>query len=161
MDKRYQVFVSSTYTDLNEERQLVTQTLMKMGCIPAGMELFPASDEDQFAFIKRVIDDCDYYLVIIGGRYGSVTTEGISYTEKEYDYAVKKGLKVVGLLHRNPENIPVSKAESVPEAREKLVAFRDKVSKDRLVDYWDNAPALPGLVALSMVNAIKTFPGVG
>lgn len=161
MDKRYQVFVSSTYTDLKEERQLVTQTLMKMDCIPAGMELFPASDEDQFEFIKRVIDDCDYYLLIIGGRYGSITSEGISYTEKEYDYAVQKGLKVVALLHENPEDIPSGKSESIPEAREKLTAFRNKVRKGRLVDFWTDANGLPGQVALSMINAIKTFPMVG
>ena len=78
MDKRYQVFISSTYADLQEERQRVIQTVMKMDCIPAGMELFPAADEEQFEFIKRVIDDCDYYLLIIGGRYGSTTADGIS-----------------------------------------------------------------------------------
>jgi hypothetical protein len=60
MDKRYQVFVSSTYADLKEERQRVIQALMEMDCIPAGMELFPAADQEQFEFIKRVIDDCDY-----------------------------------------------------------------------------------------------------
>ena len=63
MEKRYQVFVSSTYTDLKEERRHVTQALMEMDCIPAGMELFPAADEEQWEFIKRVIDDCDYYLL--------------------------------------------------------------------------------------------------
>ena len=46
MDKRYQVFVSSTYTDLMDERKSVTQTLMELDCIPAGMELFPAVDEE-------------------------------------------------------------------------------------------------------------------
>lgn len=45
MDKRYQVFVSSTYTDLKEERQHVIQVLTEMGCVPAGMELFPAADD--------------------------------------------------------------------------------------------------------------------
>ena len=86
MDKRYQVFVSSTYVDLQEERQSVLQTLMEMDCIPAGMELFPAADEEQWEFIKRIIDDCDYYLLIIGGRYGSVEYDGICYTVKEFDY---------------------------------------------------------------------------
>jgi hypothetical protein len=57
MEKRYQVFVSSTFVDLKDERQKVMQTLMKMDCIPAGMELFPATDEEQFEFIKRIIDD--------------------------------------------------------------------------------------------------------
>src|SRR4030042_3385153 len=98
MDKRYQVFISSTYSDLKDERQHVMQTLLQMDCIPTGMELFPAADEEQFEFIKKVIDDCDYYLLIIGGRYGSTTTEGLSYTEKEYDYAIECGIKVIALL---------------------------------------------------------------
>lgn len=81
MDKRYQVFISSTYADLKEERSKVMQTIMSLNCIPAGMELFPASNDEQFEFIKRVIDDCDYYILIVGGRYGSLSEDGISYTE--------------------------------------------------------------------------------
>ena len=81
---------------------------MELDCIPAGMELFPATDEDQFEFIKRIIDDCDYYLLIIGGRYGSVTADGISYTELEYEYALKLGLKVNGKM---PEHIEFTKNE--------------------------------------------------
>ena len=46
MEKRYQIFVSSTFADLQEERQQVIQALMEMDCIPAGMELFPAADEE-------------------------------------------------------------------------------------------------------------------
>lgn len=53
MEKRYQVFVSSTYADLKDERQHVLQALMEMDCIPAGMELFPATDEEQWEFIKK------------------------------------------------------------------------------------------------------------
>ena len=52
MDKRYQVFVSSTYADLKEERQHVIQALMEMDCIPSGMEVFPAADEEQWDFIN-------------------------------------------------------------------------------------------------------------
>lgn len=161
MEKRYQVFVSSTYADLKEERQHVSQALMEMDCIPAGMELFPATDEEQWEFIKRIIDDCDYYLLIIGGRYGSTTEEGISYTEKEYDYAVESGLKVVALLHENPDDIPVGKSDITPELREKLQAFRDKVAGSRLVKFWNEAKELPGLVALSLSKTIKMFPATG
>lgn len=161
MDKRYQIFVSSTYTDLRDERSKVIQTLMEMDCIPAGMELFPALDEEQWNFIKRVIDDCDYYLLIIGGRYGTVTPEGISYTEKEYDYAVERGLKVIALIHESPEQIPSGKTERSPEAVEKLSKFRDKVSKGRLVKFWTQADQLLGLVALSLGKTIKTYPAVG
>lgn len=143
MEKRYQVFVSSTYADLKDERHKVIQTLMELDCIPAGMELFPATDEDQFEFIKRIIDDCDYYLLVIGGRYGSITTEGISYTEQEYQYALERDLKVIALLHENPNQITVDKSEQDPELRARLQTFRDKVATGRLVKFWKNAEELP------------------
>lgn len=161
MDIRYQVFVSSTYADLQEERQKVIQALMEMDCVPAGMELFPAADEEQWEFIKRVIDDCDYYILIIGGRYGSLTIEGISYTEKEYDYAISKGLKVLAFVHKRPDEIPLGKSEIDPSLRDKLAAFRTKVSEKRLVKFWGDATELPGLVALSLSKTIKIYPAVG
>lgn len=161
MEKRFQVFVSSTYADLKEERSKVIQTLMEMDCIPSGMELFPAADEEQFEFIKKVIDDCDYYILIVGGRYGSLTSEGISYTEKEYDYSIKLGIKILAFLHSNPDEIPVGKSDIDPVIREKLRLFRDKVANGRLVKFWNKADELPGLLSLSLSKAIKMFPAIG
>lgn len=161
MDKRYQVFISSTYSDLKDERQQVMQALLEMDCIPTGMELFPAKDEEQLEFIKKVIDDCDYYLIIIGGRYGSTTADGISFTEKEYDYAVEKGIHIIALLHGNPDNIPAGKTEMDPQARQKLDAFRDKVSTGRLIKNWTKAEDLTALVMRSLNSAIKSHPATG
>ncbi len=161
MEKRYQVFVSSTYADLKNERQHVIQALMEMDCIPAGMELFPAADEEQWEFIKSIIDDCDYYLLIIGGRYGSTTSEGLSYTEKEFDYAFEKDIKIIALLHGNPDDIPVGKSDIDPELRARLQLFRDKVAGNRLVKFWNRAEELPGIVALSLSKTIKTYPAIG
>ena len=161
MDKRYQVFISSTYTDLKEERQAVIKTVIEASCIPAGMELFPAADEQQLAFIKRVIDDCDYYILIIGGRYGSVSENGLSYTEQEYDYAVGKNIPVIALIHESPGDIISRNTEAEPALREKLERFRKKVALNRLVKPWKNAQDLPGLVALSLQSEIYRAPGVG
>ena len=137
------------------------QALMEMDCIPAGMELFPAADEEQWAFIRRVIDDCDYYLLIIGGRYGSVTPEGVSYTEKEFDYACEKGIRVIAFLHQKPDDLTVAKSDIDPTARKRLQEFRDKVATGRLVKFWNNANELPGLVALSLSKTIKAYPARG
>jgi hypothetical protein len=161
MDKRYQVFISSTYADLKEERRAVIQTVIESNCIPAGMELFPAADEEQLAFIKRVIDDCDYYFLIVGGRYGSVDESGISYTEQEYDYAVSRGLWVIALLRKDPGKISLENSELEPAGREKLQKFRDKVSKGRLVEFWENATELPGLVSINLSHAMNAHPAVG
>lgn len=161
MDKRYQVFVSSTFKDLEEERKHIIQTLMEMDCIPAGMELFPAADEEQWDFIKKVINDCDYYLLLIGGRYGSLSPEGIGYTEMEYDYAVSKGMKVIALVHGEPNNLPRIKCESDVALQEKLEEFREKVCTGRLVKFWKNLDQISGIVSLSLTKTIKTYPAIG
>lgn len=161
MEKRYQIFISSTFADLKEERGKVQQAVMELDCIPAGMELFPAIDEDQFEFIKKVIDDCDYYLLVIGGRYGSLSDEGVSYTEMEYRYAVSKGIKVIAFLHKDPDSLPVSKSETDVAARKKLASFRDEAATGRLVRFWTEANELPGLVLSSLTRTIRTYPAVG
>jgi Domain of unknown function (DUF4062) len=156
-NKRYQVFVSSTFADLENERRSVFQTFMVLDCVPAGMELFGALDEDQVKFIKKG-DDCDYYVVIIEGRYGSVTAEGVSYTEKEYDYAVSKGIKVLAFLHKDPGELKFKNAEIDSEARTKIALFRDRVKTGRPVEFWENLDQLAGKVALALANTIKIHP---
>lgn len=134
---------------------------MEMDCIPAGMELFPATDEEQWLFIQKIIDDSDYYILILGGRYGSMTADGVSYTEKEFDYAIEKGIKVIALIHGEPGKLPVEKSEMDPAVREKLEVFREKAATGRLVKFWTSADQLSGLVATSLLKTIKTFPAVG
>ena len=161
MEKRYQVFVSSTFSDLKEERTKVMQTIMSLDCIPAGMELFPAMDEEQFEFIKRIIDDCDYYILMIGARYGSMDGNGVSYTEKEYDYAVSKNIPVLAFLHNDISSVQMNKADVCDDLRQKLYKFRKKVETGRLVLYWGNADELNAKVAVSLPKTIKMFPRTG
>lgn len=160
MDKRYQVFVSSTFVDLIDERQEIMQALLELDCIPAGMELFSAADDDQWTLIKRVIDDCDYYIVVLGGRYGSVGPDGLSYTQMEYEYAVAQGKPVIGFVHKNPGSIAAEKTETSPEGKEKLIAFREKVQK-KLCKFWESPADLGSVVSRSLVKLIKDKPGIG
>lgn len=160
MDKRYQVFVSSTFEDLQEERKEVMQALLELDCIPAGMELFPAANEDQWSLIKRVIDNSDYYILIIGGRYGSTNKEGISYTQMEYEYAISTKKPTIAFLHKNPSLIPSGKCEQDPEKKKKLDDFRALVS-EKLIKYWENADNLGSVVSRSMINLIKNNPAEG
>jgi Domain of unknown function (DUF4062) len=161
-DKRYQVFVSSTYLDLKEERHAVIMALLQLNAIPSGMELFPAADEDAWTLIKGVIDDCDYYLLVVGGKYGSVDpVEDIGYTEKEYDYAAASGKPVMAFLHGDPDLIPVGKSEKSEEAQEKLAAFRTKIQGRKHVKYWTSPDDLAGKVALTFGQFIKNYPALG
>jgi hypothetical protein len=159
-NKRYQVFVSSTFQDLQEERAEVMQALLLLDCIPAGMELFPAANEDQWSLIKKVIDDCDYYIVVIAGRYGSVAPDGMSYTEKEYRYALEIGKPILGFVHKTPDDIRSKFTDADPALRKKLEDFRDLV-RQKLVRHYENPKALGGEVMQSLVRLAKTQPAVG
>jgi Domain of unknown function (DUF4062) len=161
-DRRYQIFISSTLLDLQEERQAVLMALLQLDAIPAGMELFPAADEDAWTLIKGVIDDSDYYLLVVGGKYGSIDPiDDLSYTEKEFDYAVSKNKPVMAFLHGNPDAIPAGRSERSEEAQERLAQFRAKVERRKHVKYWSGPEDLAGKVALSFGQFAKTYPAIG
>ena len=158
--KRYQVFISSTFMDLQAERLAVLNQLLSINCIPVGMELFPAADEEQFAYIKKLIDESDYYVVIIAGRYGSLADDGLSYTEKEYDYAIEKKIPVLAFLHERPGQIPSEFTD--PEHAGKLTAFREKIkSSKRLIKYWTTADNLGARVQTALFHAFESRPRKG
>lgn len=93
MNRKLQVFISSTYTDLRDERAAAVQAVLNAGHIPAGMELFTAGDKSQLETIKQWIDESDVFMLILGARYGSVDPDsGKSYTQIEYEYASEKGM---------------------------------------------------------------------
>jgi hypothetical protein len=160
IEKKYQVFVSSTYEDLQIERQEVIHALLELDCIPSGMELFPAADEDQWSLIKGIIDDCDYYIVIIAGRYGSIGSDGYSYTEMEYRYAMEKGKPVIAFFHKDPTSLPVKKTEKTIEGQKKLEQFRVLVQK-KMCKPWETAKDLGSVVSRSFVSLQKKHPGIG
>lgn len=160
MDKKFQVFVSSTYVDLVEERQEVMQALLELDCIPVGMEMFPAADDDQWTLIKNLIGDCDYYLLIQGGRYGSIGPDGNSYTQMEYEYALSKGLPIISFLHSDPSKIESGKTDDDHALKEKLQEFRSLTQK-KMCSFWDNPSDLGSKVSRSLVKLIKNKPQTG
>lgn len=141
-DKKLQVFVSSTYVDLKEERQAAVEAILSAGHIPAGMELFSAGDESQMTVIKRWIDESDVYLLILGGRYGSIDpSSGKSYTHLEYEYAIEQGKPLFAVVIRE-EAIRIKISKEGPDAIEQvnphlLREFKFQVSGN-LVEFWND-----------------------
>lgn len=153
-DKKYQVFISSTYTDLAEERKKILDVLFMADCIPAGMEAFVAADTEQFEVIKKVIDLCDYYVLIIGKRYGSVHPDtGKSYTEMEYDYAIEQGIPVLVFAIDDNVKLASDKTETDEDKKDKLKKFRTKAMTNRLASIWVSTEDLTGKLAISIMKA--------
>jgi hypothetical protein len=161
MEKFFHVFVSSTYSDLIDERKKVSEAVAKAGFVAEGMEIFPASSQKQMDFIERVIDRCDYYILIVAGRYGSVSEDGLSYTEKEFRYAKSKGIPVLAFLRGEVDELPKSKTESDAENQLKLDTLVADLKSSALVDFWLNPDELSTKALAALVQARISHKGVG
>jgi hypothetical protein len=124
------------------------------------MELFGSADEETWEFIKRRIAECDYYVVIIAGRYGSIAADGLSYTEKEYNYAREINKPVLAFIHRDRGSIPSNKTETDPAILSKLEKFITNVKRSP-VSVFDNPHNLATEVTVSFVNERDRRPAVG
>jgi tetratricopeptide (TPR) repeat protein len=159
-EKKYQVFISSTYSDLKDERMTVLDAVLRLGHIPAGMELFPANNSSAWEYIQRTIAISDYYVLIIGGRYGSIADDGIGFTEKEYDYAYSLGIPIIALLHSEPTELPRKNTEN-GEGWEKLKKFREKVDLRHTRTNWNNESDLRSQLLIGLNAQIVAHPRRG
>lgn len=149
MDKRYQIFISSTYNDLIVERQKVTQAILKLYHFPIGMEMFHADNEEQWCQIKNTIDMSDYYVLIVGRYCGTlIDDEGISYTEKEYNYAISKGIPVLSFIISDRAKKESYGVETVKQQKA-LKRFIKKVKK-LPCEFWNTPEELALQVATTL-----------
>ena len=155
--RKLQVFVSSTYINLKEERQAAVQAILTAGHIPAGMELFSAGDQSQMDVIKRWIDESDVFLLILGGRYGSIEAESQkSYTHLEYEYALEKSkaLFAVVITEKCLEEKIKQHGKDVIETRnsDKLEKFRSLVCS-KMVRPWNDSKD----IKLAILETLSEF----
>lgn len=149
MDKRYLIFISSTYEDLVEERKKVIQTVLEHDCFPASMEFFPAVGMRPEELIEKVMKECDYCILVIGDSYGTICKKGKSYTEIEYEIAIKEKIPVLAFLHKNTNSFVIDESK-------KLMRFRERVKKGaQITKDWSKSEDLPSLVSSSISKAIE------
>ncbi len=142
LERRLQVFVSSTYEDLREERQAAVETILAAGHIPAGMELFAAGDASQLEVIRDWIKESDVFLLILGGRYGTLEpVSGESYVHLEYEYAISLDLPSFALVIKEDALDIRVKRDGLRaierESEQKYKEFR-KFVLTRLVKLWES-----------------------
>jgi len=165
MEKKYQIFISSTYEDLKKAREKVQDAVMSMYHFPVGMELFGAADEEQWEIIKETIDSSDYYVLIIAQRYGSIIADGpdagMSYTEREFRYAKEKGIPILVFIMNDDVPVMPAYVDAEPEKAEKLKKFKDEAKTGRTVVWWSNEDELATKVTASLYKEFnrKKRPG--
>ncbi|MBT2339069.1 MULTISPECIES: DUF4062 domain-containing protein [Pseudomonas] len=161
MKRKLQVFISSTYTDLIDERQAAVGAILKSGHIPAGMELFTAGDRSQMETINDWIDQSDVYMLILGGRYGSIeSSTNLSYTELEFDYAVAQNKPMFSVvikeeaLERKVRDCGTNYLEK--DNPKELKAFREK-ALGRISSFFDDLKD----IKLCVYESLSDYAGRG
>lgn len=144
-----------------DERKKVSEAVAKAGFVAEGMEIFPASSQKQMDFIQRVIDRCDYYILIIGGRYGSLDHDGLSYTEKEFLYAKKRGIPILAFVIKSTDDLPAKKIEPASERLEKFERFKNSLTRETMVDFWSNPDELSMKAVAALAQARNLHEGTG
>jgi hypothetical protein len=160
--KKYQIFVSSTFEDLREERSRVFETILAMGHIPVGMEVFASAGRSSVETIQSFLDQCDYQVTIIGSRYGSIIEgRNVSFTEMEYEYAMAEGIPQLSFL-QTFKGGPFYGNEG-SKHRKALEKFRIRVSteKSKLIQSWQIVSELQYHLATALPKLMETFPRRG
>lgn len=157
--KKLQVFVSSTYLDLKEERQMAVEGILRAGHIPAGMELFMATSKSQWLIIEEWIKESDILFLILGGKYGSIEPQsGKSYTQLEYEFALKHNIPVFAIVLSDQYlaikksknmNLIVYERDVVNPNVEKYEDFKKSVLNN-LIKYIDDINQIIGEVSFSL-----------
>jgi hypothetical protein len=140
--RKLQIFLSSTYEDLIDQRLAAMEAILAAGHIPAAMEQFAPGDETALEKIKAWIDMSDAFILIVGGRYGSVEPgSGKSYVQLEYEYAVEKKKPFFALVvseehhEQRVKNLGLKVDER--ENPEKYKKFKDVVTQ-KLCRFWSD-----------------------
>jgi hypothetical protein len=158
--EKYQVFISSTYEDLKDERDQVIRAVLEMGHIPVGMEMFSAAEDEQWQIIARHIDESDYYAVVVAHRLGSMAPDGVSFTRKEYEYALSKGIPIIGFVIDDSASWPADRVDTGTATKKALTEFKARI-KEKPVSFWSNAEDLYGRFTVALMKAITANPREG
>ncbi len=159
IDKRYHVFISTTGADMQPERAVLTQTLASQGFFSWGLEVRTPLTT---AFARRQIDDCDYFLLMLGSRYGELSASGVSYVHLEYIYAITKQKPVFVILHETPESRDAELHEQTDEGRVKFQDFRRQLQRERdMVVTYREPRELEVILRHAMPQLTQRYPAVG
>jgi hypothetical protein len=157
MKPKYQIFISSTSQDLKDERRSLIERIWSMGHIPVGTELFQASNRKHWDYISRRICECDFLILLVAERYGSVDKSGKSYTQREYEFAIESGVPTVAFLLDSAarQNWPAGKVEHTRTTE--IESLRELCSGDegRLCKYWSDTGGLASAVSDALIGLFE------
>lgn len=153
MPNRFQVFISSTWQDLQPERQAVENAILRMrDAAFAGMEYFGSRPETPRDVSLQEVDACNLYVGIFARRYGS----GI--TEDEYRRAIARNVPCLVYIKDDSVAVPPEYIESDPAKASKLDALKRELKSKHVVSFFKSPDQLATLVVTDLHSQMGRMP---
>lgn len=133
------IFLSSTFTDLEQHRAALLTVLKGVDCENLAMEFFGALPDTPKQECLRMVRDSNVYIGVYGMRYGSLDSEtGKSLTQLEYEEATNS--KIPRLIYIiDEERHPIfPKYMDVGEQAQKLSEFKAALKRDHVVSFFSS-----------------------
>lgn len=167
MEKKLQVYISSTYPDLADEHQLVTQTILDTNHIPTEYKIRKESGRitSQTALMSAKIEESDIFIMIIGGTLGELEPIGNKgYIEFEY-FLARKLNKPIFVFQLSDEMIMSKIAFGSYSLRDvierdnvnQLNTFKDVISIERVITIVNTSEELKSNLVKSLMDAEDHF----
>lgn len=154
----WRIFVSSTREDLIPYREAVENALTGMEQIPLAMEHFVSSPDSPIDVCLSTVRRSQLYIVIVGMRYGSIEEgSGKSFTELEYDEAVKNKIPILAFIIDEEQCPILPKYVDVGEEAEKLKEFKAKLNSSYYVSRFTSVDHLKQIVERSVRQTIESL----
>lgn len=128
MKKIHSAFISSNFSSLRNERKEVIDILLDFRILPIGMEHFTVSTNGEFSDLQELIDDSDFFITLMGEKYGSCDSTGISWTEKEYQYALSKDKPIIVIVCDALVKTLQADVDTLDDEQKKQIEFYNRIS---------------------------------
>lgn len=122
-----QVYVSSTFGDLAEHRQVVIESIQRLGAVAVAMEHFGSSAASPLEVCRDQVLHSDVIVLLLGHRYGAILPgANASLTEFEYSTARQAAKPVLAFIVDPRYPWPPQLIDG-GEAAERLAAFKKRL----------------------------------
>ena len=147
------VYISSTYSDLIDERSAVQKAILDLRLLSIGMENYSADGSAPVDKCLADVRECELYVLLVAYCYG-FEPDGFehSITNLEYLGAVKHEKQPLVFLLRDDAPWPRTKQD--PDLA-KIDAFRAELQTKHTVNFFSSTEELASQVKSAVSNRLK------
>ena len=155
MLRKPQVFLSSTWNDLQTHREIVLFTLTSLKWLFEAMEYFGALPGEPLEECLASVMRSDIYIGVLGTRYGSVDPYGVSITQREYEQAFASKKTILIFLLDEGKHPVLPKDVETGAGAQKLADFKSLLKSRHVCAFFSSAEELALKVSIALARLLN------